>query len=131
MRAHHLLTCLQIGHHKGKLGLVLLSRHIVESTAEVILCLGKLVGEHLQSWALPYYAAAIVAFGDPHITVGRVGVGAALEEDQLTRVDGEDLTCPQALARADLQVVGSVCESEGSQQRDIHTQCVNVWEILT
>lgn len=120
--ALNLLTCLQVCHHQGELGLVLLLCHVVEGAAQVLLGLCQLVGQDLQSWPLPDHAAAIAALGDPHVAVGRVGVGATLEEDQFTRVDGEDLACPQALARVDLQVVGSVCEGER------HTLCFCCWK---
>jgi len=51
----------------------------------------------------------IAVLGDPDVTVWRVGVGLAVEKDQLSRVDGEHLPCPKTLPRVHLQVVGAIC----------------------
>ena len=106
---HPLPTCSQTGHHQSKLGLVLLLCHIVESAAQVLFSLGQSVGPHLQPRALSDDLGGVAALGDPDVAVGRVGVSLALEEDQLSRVDGEHFSCPQALARVHLQVVGAIC----------------------
>lgn len=71
--------------------------------------MGQSVELHLQSWALGDDLAHVVALVDPDVTVWGVGISLAFKEDQLTRVDGEHLPCPKALARVHLQVVGAIC----------------------
>lgn len=58
-----------------------------------------------------------MALGDPDVAVGRVGVGLAFKEDQLSGVDGEHLPGPQALDRVHLQVVGAICRSKSGSDR--------------
>lgn len=118
---HPLPTCPQAGHDQRELGLVLLLRHVVEGAAQVLLSLGQLVGAHLQPGALGDHLRDVVALGDPDVAVGRVGVGLAFEEDQLSGVDGEHLPGPQALDRVHLQVVGAVCRSKGGTEK-LHIQ---------
>ena len=83
-------TCPQAGHHQGEQRLVLLLRHVVEGPAQV-LGLVQAVGEHLQPGTLRHHLAAVGVLGDPHVAVGRVGVGLAVEVRQLPGVDGEHL----------------------------------------
>ncbi|TNN62313.1 hypothetical protein EYF80_027430 [Liparis tanakae] len=104
---HPLPTCSQAGHHQSKLGLVLLLRHVVEGAAKVLFCLGQPVEAHLEPRALSDDLGGVAALRDPDVAVGRVGVSLAFKEHQLSRVDGEHFSCPQALARVHLQVRGS------------------------
>lgn len=109
---HPLPTCSQTGHHQSKLGLVLLLCHVVERPAQVLLGLGQSVGAHLQPRALGDDLGGVAALGDPDVAVGWVGISLAFKEHQLSRVDGEHLSCPQALARVHLQVVGAICRGQ-------------------
>lgn len=138
---HPLPTWSITGHQQSELGLVLLMCHIVEGAAQVLLGLCQSVGPHLQSRTLCDDLGGVATHRDPDVAVGWVGVGLALKEDQLSGVNGEHLSCPQALVRGDLQVVRAICRDQQKHASDaadsgLIIQCIQsgyismIWLIL-
>lgn len=70
-----------------------------------------------------------MTLGDPDVAVGWVRVRAAVEEDQLSGVDGEHLAGPQALSCVHLQIVGAICRFGATLQFDAWTDCSGLMTI--